>query len=127
MEIVEPPKIIRAHLFWNCTGLQLEAGQTYIITASGCWVDFFIPHGPDGGPSTFAYLRPFEPRRRLPTQNWFILAGAIDSDPSTVFSIGSYREYTATRCGELTCFANDVPEFYWNNWGHVTMALTRTG
>jgi hypothetical protein len=124
MESEPSIKIIRAHLFWNRTGILLQANHTYTITASGRWVDFFIPHGPDGDPSPFAYMRSFESKRRLPTHNWFVLSGAIDCDPATAFPIGSHCKYTPTQSGELTCFANDVPGFYWNNWWHVTLTLT---
>jgi hypothetical protein len=118
---------ICASKFWNKTGIRLVAGQKHFMTASGQWVDFFITHGPDGDPSNSWYLRLFESKRRLPRENWFVLAGALDSDPSTAFRIGSRCDYTAPTTGELTCFANDVPGFYWNNWGNVTLTVTCTG
>jgi hypothetical protein len=118
---------IRARKFWNKTGIRLVAGQRHLMTSNGHWVDFFIPHGPDGDPSDSRYLRLFESKRRLPRENWFLLAGGLDSNPSTAFRIGSRCEYTVVGTGELTCFANDVPGFYWNNWGHVTLTVTCTG
>ena len=117
---------IQARIFWNKTGIQVVAGQRYLMTASGCWVDFFLRHGPDGDPSNSWYLRLFESKRRLPTENWFVLAGALDSNSATAFRIGSRFEYAPQATGELTCFANDVPGFYWNNWGHVTLSVTRS-
>src|SRR5438128_4703996 len=117
---------IQARNFWNKTGIRLAAGQRYLMTANGHWVDFFIRHGPDGGPSHSWYLRLFESKRRLPRENWFVLAGALDSDPATAFRIGSQCEYIAPAAGELTCFANDVPGLYCNNWGHVTLTVTRS-
>lgn len=118
---------ICARRFWNKTGIQLMAGQTYLLTARGHWVDFFIQHEPSGDPSNGWYLRLFESKRRLPRENWFVLAGALDSDPATAFRIGSRCEYTPAQTGELTCFANDLPGFYWNNWGHVTLVVTCSG
>ena len=118
---------IRAGSFWNKTGVQLVAGQRHLMTASGHWVDFFIRHEPDGDPSDSWYLRLFESKRRLAGENWFVLVGALDSDPATAFRIGSQCEYIAPAAGELTCFANDVPGFYWNNWGHVTLIVRCTG
>jgi len=118
---------ISATNFWNKTGIQLVGGRRHLMSASGHWVDFFIPHGPDGDPSNGWYLRLFERKRRLPQENWFVLAGALDSDLSTAFRIGSRCDYTALTTGELTCFANDVRGFYWNNWGHVTLTVTCTG
>jgi len=118
---------IRARSFWNKTGIQLVASQRHLMTVSGDWVDFFMRHDADGDPSSSWYLRLFESKRRLPRENWFVLAGALDSDPATAFLIGSQCEYTAPAAGELTCFANDVPGFYWNNWGHVILTVTRSG
>jgi len=118
---------IYARNFWNKTGIQLVAGERHLMSARGKWVDFFIKHGPDGDPSNSWYLRLFESKRRLPSEDWFVLAGALDSNSSTAFRIGSRCEYTAVGTGELTCFANDVSGFYWNNWGHVTLTVTRLG
>jgi hypothetical protein len=117
---------IKARPFWNETGIQLILGETYLITAEGQWVDFYIRHDPNGDPSPNEYMRSFESQRRLPQENWFVLAGALNSDASTAFRIGSRRTYTPAASGQLTCFANDVEGFYWNNWGHVTMTVTRT-
>lgn len=118
---------ICARNFWNKTGIQLLAGQRYLMTADGHWIDFFIRHKPDGDPSNSWYLRLFESKRRLPRENWFVLAGALDSNPSTAFRIGLHCEYIAPATGELTCFANDVPGFYWNNCGHVTLTVNCSG
>lgn len=117
---------VRARVFWNETGIRLTAGEHYLMTATGQWVDFYLKHGPDGGPSPNARMRAFEPKRRLPHENWFVLAGALDSDPGTAFAIGSHREYTAPASGQLTCFANDVEGYYWNNWGSVLLTVKRT-
>lgn len=116
---------IRAHEFWNRTGLLVNPNERFRITAAGDWVDLYLHHGPDGDPSPNFYLRAFEKDRRLPAENWFVLAGAIDANRATVFRIGSLTIYTAAAAGELTCFANDVEGFYWNNWGFVTMTVTR--
>jgi hypothetical protein len=49
--------------------------------------------------------------------------GAFNQDLSTRFLIGSKRVYLVPENGggELFCFANDVPGFYWNNFGFVTL------
>ena len=117
---------IRARLHWNETGIQLVAGEQYLITASGEWVDFFIKHGPDGDPSPNAYMRSFESQRRMPNEFWFALIGGLDSNLETAFLIGSRCQYTAVKSGQLCCFANDVDWFYWNNWGSVSMTVTRS-
>ena len=118
---------VKARPLWNGTGIQLIAGEQYTIAAAGRWVDWFIPHGPEGDPSDSFYLRAFESRRRMKNENWFALIGALNSDIGTAFPIGVGCTYAAPASGELTCFANDVEGFYWNNYGEVLVTVTRTG
>lgn len=42
------PVAIYADQSWNDTGLYLEAGTTYTLTADGEWLDDAVPCGPDG-------------------------------------------------------------------------------
>jgi hypothetical protein len=71
-------------------------------------------------------MKALEPLRRMQHQNWFELIGAVNSQIATAFSIGSACDYTANVSGELTCFANDVEAFYWNNYGEVVLVVMRT-
>jgi hypothetical protein len=112
---------------WNATGIQLGAGERYSMSAAGRWIDWFTPHGPEGDPSDSFYMRAFERLRRMKDENWFELIGALNSDITTAFPIGKGCLYEAQASGELTCFANDVEEFYFNNYGQVTLTVTRTG
>ena len=118
--------IVLAKPHWNLTGIQLVAGEQYAMSAEGKWVDWFIPHGPEGDPSDSFYMKAFEPLRRMKNENWFELIGALNSDIATAFPIGAARNYAAQASGELTCFANDVEGFYFNNYGQVTLTVTRT-
>ena len=70
-------------------------------------------------------LRLAERLRRAPSQQWFALIGAIDQDPSTQFLIGTGCDYRPPRSGKLTCFANDVLGFYWNNKGQLELTVER--
>jgi hypothetical protein len=117
--------IVRARLRWNDTGIVLSAGETYRFAATGCWIDWFIRHGPGGDPSTIAYLRCLEPLRVMPHAHWFALIGALDRDMRTAFVIGEGDVWRPESSGELTCFANDVPGFFWNNWGDVRLDVSR--
>jgi hypothetical protein len=119
------PVLAKPH--WNPTGIQLTAGERYSISAQGRWVDWYIPHGPEGDPSDSFYLKAVEHLRRMPKENWFELIGALNSDIATAFPIGKGCEYTAQATGELTCFANDVEGFYFNNYGQVLLTVTRIG
>jgi len=119
---------IRAELRWNDTGIRLEAGGTYDLLAEGTWTDLFVPSGPDGNPDPSWMQRRAARWLRVKEENYFALIGALDRDLSTAFRIGhAARGFRATRSGQLTCFANDVPGFYWNNRGAVRLTVTRTG
>ena len=117
--------LVKARRRWNNTGIKLSAGERYAIASEGKWVDWFIPHGPEGDPSDRFYMRAFESLRRMPRENWFTLIGCLNSDITTAFRIGASCTYFAIAPGDLTCFANDVEYFYWNNWGEVTITVTR--
>ena len=117
--------IVYARPYWNRTGFAVKAGAVYELSASGTWYDASTPSGPDG------YLRGnflqelVSGLRRSPRNRWFALMGALDGASNTIFLIGSHATYTAPRSGELVCFANDVPGFYWNNTGSVTVTIHR--
>jgi hypothetical protein len=51
--------------------------------------------------------------------------GSLDGASETIFLIGSHAAYTPARSGEVVCFANDVPGFYWNNKGSITLTIDR--
>src|SRR6266498_1837839 len=112
---------IQARKKWNDTGIQLIAGQEYQFTAAGKWIDWFIPCEADGFPSRDLILRLTQWQRRVPSENWFALMGALDFDKTSIFKIGAGRTLVMNRSGTLTCFANDVPYMYWNNHGSIQL------
>lgn len=116
---------IAARRPWNGTGVVLEHGHTYRLTAAGEWVDAWSRCGPAGYPSNNIILRLAERLRRDPQQPWFALIGAHAHDPNTHFAIGTGCVYRPQRSGELSCFANDVPFFYWNNRGSISLTVER--
>jgi hypothetical protein len=121
---------IRARLRWNKTGLLLFQGQEYHLVASGRWKDAYITATADGyeaGPDLLSriFLRIFERWRRAPSENWFLLMGAVNSQEDAAFPIGAERQWVAVASGELTCFANDVPCAYWNNIGQIRLTIRR--
>jgi hypothetical protein len=124
---------ISARRRWNDTGVRLVAGQGYRFEARDEWTDFFIKRNADGFRSEEApffsrgLLKKHEERRRQPAENWFCLIGAIDREPRTAFRIGTGTEYVAAHTGVLTPFANDEWSYYWNNWGSLTLSVTRLG
>jgi hypothetical protein len=62
--------------------------------------------------------------RRSPNVNWFALLGTVEPEQAP-FLIGKHAIYQARRVGELNCFANDVPGFYWNNTDAISLTVTR--
>jgi hypothetical protein len=115
--------IIEARRIWNRTGIQLESGKTYTFHARGAWIDWYIRHGPEGDPSANFYMRLFERFRRRKNEKWFALIGAVDQNIATAFLIGAGATIQMKYSGELTCFANDVRGFYWNNCGSVVVQV----
>lgn len=108
---------------WNHTGFFVEGGAVYELSASGTWYDASIPSGPDGY-QRGNFLQDLAARlRRSPRDRWFALMGSLDGARGTIFLIGSRVTYIPPRGGELVCFANDVPGFYWNNRGSVTLTI----
>lgn len=125
MNISPTSATIEASLPWNRTGIQLQAGSRYEISATGLWIDKEYEAGPEGYVSPNLLMKLGEFRRRVPKARWFALIGALDADESTQFVIGSHVIYTPTRSGELTCFANDWQSKYGNNKGALTLSVQR--
>jgi len=111
--------------YWNHTGVVLESGATYELKAAGTWTDASRDCGPDGYLRGNFFQELFRGLRRSPSNQWFALMGALDDSRDTIFLIGSQATYVPPRRGELVCFANDVPGFYWNNAGSVTLSVSR--
>jgi hypothetical protein len=126
------PVPIRARARWNATGLRVEPGERYLLVAAGRWTDFYICTDADGYASDDApgpvrrFLRRHEQERRLPDERWFALIGCV-GERGPPFRIGSRREWPVPpgASGTLSCYANDVPSAYWNNWGTLRLTVTR--
>jgi hypothetical protein len=102
----------------------LEAGATYSLTASGTWYDAGHPSGPEGYSNASFVQNLAAWARRAPRQDWFALPGAAEPEQEPFF-IGLQAKYTARQIGELVCFCNDVPGFYWNNAGEILLTVKR--
>jgi hypothetical protein len=116
--------VINAKEYWNHTGIKLEKDKQYFLKAEGTWVDWYIEIDANGFGHWF--FLPVEILRRMPTKNWFALIGTLDKSRENAFLIGTGpTDYTPPIPGELVCFANDVPGFYWNNYGSIYLTVTR--
>ncbi len=118
---------INANNPWNDTLVELEQGATYRIEPhqSDFWIDLVIPAGPEGYASPNGLMKAHEAERRLPEENWFALIGTIGDALVHAFVIGKGTTYRALEAGELVCFANDIEEFYGNNFGYIQINITR--
>jgi hypothetical protein len=115
---------IHAKKFWNHTVIGLKVGQQYLLKAEGKWIDWYIETDANG--YSRWYLRPYEIFRRMRRENWFALIGTIGESLNNAFLIGmGPTDYMPPISGELVCFANDMPGFYWNNYGSVQLTVTR--
>jgi hypothetical protein len=112
-------KPINSRPHWNKTGFQVTAGKTYRLRAGGMWCDATNKHDANG------YEKPSLDRwrrfRRVRSAPWFALIGTVEGRDA--FVIGTDKTWTATRSGELWCYANDVWFMYWNNRGSVTLEI----
>jgi len=115
---------ICARSFWTDSGIDLVVGGTYELSGQGRWIDFFVPCRPSGY-AGFLYQNKLGSLLRLPGAKWFALCGALNHDGRTAFLIGDAVRYAAVGSGRLYCFANDVPGWYWNNFGSMLVTVKR--
>ena len=119
---------------WVDTGVDVEAGERVTLSATGVWVDFYIPCSADGYDATAFYVTGLPPR--IPDeQRYFRLMGRIvpdrlapvTDDPKQTFVIGSQTILEAPSSGRLFVFCNDRDGHYGNNWGSVSLSVERAG
>lgn len=111
---------------WVSTGLYVEKGERYTLSAAGTWTDKDYKTDPDGYASPKALMRAFEWARRVRKAKWFALIGCIDRKTDTTFVIGKGPgSLEAPVSGVLLCYANDVRGFYGNNSGAVALTIER--
>lgn len=116
---------IAANRRWVDTGVELQVGDSYVMSAAGQWWDAGIQTNPAGYESPNGVLRFAERWRRLRDARWFALVGSISRRSDVLFLIGSGCVYSPTRAGQLTCFANDVWVAYLNNSGAIELSIRR--
>ena len=120
---------IKANQYYNRTKVRLEKGAKYTFEVLGdpTWTDAFIKSSAEGDSRKGFLFRFFNRWLRLRDVKWFKLLGSIGLSDDTVFEIGAkLSNFEVANEGELVCFANDIPFFYWNNRGEITLKITRT-
>lgn len=123
MEINESKSFtIYSKKFWNKTEVKIESQEEYKFHRAGKWKDFFSETDADGYVSW--YMSSYNCMKRSKNNKWFSLIGSIDKNND--FLIGKENKIVFQQSGKLYCYANDIKGFYWNNFGQITLTMTRT-
>lgn len=117
------PIEIIAKCKWNPTEIEISAQEEYKFEASGSWSDLMVKTDADG--YTNGYMRLFNNLKRAKQYPWFALVGVLNQSNNEYFLIGKNNKIAFEQSGKLYCFANDVNGFYWNNFGSISLKVTR--
>jgi hypothetical protein len=107
--------------FWNETEIEIQNGEEYKFVAEGQWKDLLMKCDADGYSSLYMSL--YNRWKRSKGNNWFALIGSINQ--TNDFLIGKANQKVFNESGKLFCYANDVKGFYWNNFGEISLTITR--
>ncbi|MFT5914625.1 MAG: hypothetical protein ACI81T_001115 [Bacteroidia bacterium] len=107
--------------YWNASGITVNSGEQYKITAAGTWTDWYIDTDANGYSNW--YLKLFTLLKRSKYENWFKLIATTNRNQQ--YPIGSSSTITIGQSGDLDFFANDANGFYWNNYGSIDVTITR--
>ena len=113
--------VILAKKFLNETDIDISKDEEYLFEAVGFWKDLLTKCDADG--YTNWYMNMYNNKKRSVDHNWFALMGNINN--SNDFLIGKQNKIVFNNEGKLSCYANDVKGFYWNNSGQITLTITR--
>ena len=114
------------------TNITLEPGTRYSITAHGAWTDWYV-HTDAAGYEN-AIMKPFDRLKRVPHARWFALVCCVGTPARTpsmelcsvIGASGNLSVPEATAPGQTAhCFANDAYEMYWNNYGALTVEVSK--
>lgn len=101
----------------------VEAGQQYNISCNMAqrWYDLFIPSSPKGYANPLAAFFGM----RVKGARCMTLCAAYNKSDEDAFPVKNGDTITILKFGTLSFFANDVPGFEWNNWGAISINITR--
>ena len=127
---------VRAHQYYNRSGLLLERGATYVfkVRPNQKWKDGGVECGAGGWDRddvSLGWIKELgigaaEPLRRMPDANWFALIGAVGDSDEELFTIGAMQtRYVLNKSDEFCPFANDLKRMYSNNDGRILVTVTR--
>ncbi|WP_157265967.1 hypothetical protein [Azohydromonas aeria] len=121
---------VDARRMFNESGIQVESGAVYRLAVSQqieAWDDASVHSSPRHGWSMpWSLIEPLvRLRARASNVPMYALVGAVDEDPSTYFHALAEQDWTPSRNGQFTCFANDWARKYDNNKGRLLLEMTR--
>jgi hypothetical protein len=113
---------ILANQSWTGTGIRIEMGKNYSITATGEWIGFGdqVPDNANGRQSETCF------NSRLPMQNFpcaSLIARIGNGNP---FFVGDRYEFTATTEGTLFLGPNDSSDGLFDNSGYLNVRIEIT-
>ena len=110
------------------TGLCVRAGETlrFSTPAGAKWWDIWFKRAADGsGKGSFYpwYMNRVRCRLAVPKSPAFALHGRVGSGKA--FLIGLGGDFAMVDAGPLVLFTNDVPGFYWQNFGAIAVTIAK--
>ena len=115
---------VSATQFWQDSHIALTVGSSVSIAASGTWGDSAGSVDADGRASQTVQ----GPTGTVPLPNQAImkLAGKIGSG-GTAFAVGRSTGFSAALSGNLFFAPNDRSDILWDNYGSLSVSVTRCG
>jgi hypothetical protein len=115
----------------NRTSILCEIGGVYELATSPVqrWFDALYTADARGTdlrsrPVIASYMRFFRRLRRKPDADWMALLVDIEGRDRPA-AVGFAHRLECCQTGELVAYANEVPGFYWNNRGTLTLHVKR--
>jgi len=105
--------------------LIIVSGQTYhfAVSPTDLWFDMGCPTNANGFNNVF--VRWFGKTLRVKEAKCFALCGILNENKATAFVIGTELRKTFSEGGVLSFFANDVEDYYGNNFGKIMLEVLR--
>ena len=125
---VSSPVHVQAKLnLWQNSGVWLEAGGRYLITAQGQWqvAPTCPPTGPDGV-GLYNLLCWDIGGKTVDSVSHSTLIGRIGRDTAP-FPVGANLEFMPANSGVLNFIINDHPDYFTDNIGTVSVKIRRLG
>lgn len=116
---------VSARKRYNDTGIVVVPEQpvSFAVPDGSRWWDAWLPATANGHLVTPQYLDRLRHHLLAPDLPWFSLIGrtGFDGEP---FLIGGGKHVRMRSGGRLLLSANDIPGFFWNNFGAIAVGVS---